>query len=411
MVVRFLPTVALAVLVILPLSPKVGAEDWPQFLGPHRDGTSTESISTNILKSGPPKLWSKKVGHGFSGPILSGGHLLLHHREDNMEFLECWDAATGASQWRKAYPTRYVDDFGFDDGPRASPCVQNGRVFGFGAEGRLICLSLTDGRELWQVETMSRFKSDKGFFGLASSPLVSGGLVMVNLGGTGAGVGAFRVETGEIAWKLTDDEAGYASPVMTRIQGSDLALFFTRAGLVGVRRDEGTVAFSRRWRSRQHASVNAASPVIWDGELFLTASYGTGAVLLKLKADRVEEVWSGDESLSAHYATPVLADGYLYGFHGRTESKPDFRCVEWSTGKVAWSMDHFGAGTVVRAGSQLVLLLESGELVMMDANPKAAKELGRAQVLGSGTRSPFALGDGILAARDPRQLVVWKVRE
>ena len=386
------------------------AEDWPQFLGPHRDGSTTNPVNPTVIGAGPAKLWGRKVGHGFSGPIIAQGRLILHSREEGEEVVESIELTNGKTQWRTAYPTHYVDDFGFDDGPRGSPAVSDSKVFTFGAEGRLTCLNQADGKELWHVDTLSRFSSDKGFFGLASSPLVSGGLVMVNIGGAGAGVGAFKALDGTLAWKLTDDEAGYASPVMAKLGSDDLALFFTRAGLVSVHPADGKLGPRFPWRSRQHASVNAASPLVKDHEVFLTASYGTGAVLLNLTQSDSKPNWTGDSSLSAHYATPVLVGNYLYGFHGRTESKPAFRCVEWSTGKVAWSLDGFGAGTVARSGNHLVLLLESGELVILEASEKAPKELARSQVLGTGTRSPFAIGEGVLAARDPRQLVVLKIQ-
>ncbi len=393
-----------------PVHGRLAAEDWPQFLGPHRNGSTTNAIDIKSLSDGPQKAWSRKVGHGFGGPVIADGHLILHHREGDNEVVESWDLVNGTPQWRHAYPTHYEDDFGFDDGPRASPAVSDGQVLTFGAEGRLTSLRLEDGKENWHVDTLSRFKSDKGFFGLASSPLVVRDLVLVNIGGPGAGVGAFKLSTGDVAWKLTDDEAGYASPVMSGSGSDALALFFTRAGLVAVQPGTGTLVLTHPWRSRQRASVNAASPLVSGTQIFLTASYGTGAVLLSRTGNQMSEVWSGDSALSAHYATPVLVDGHLYGFHGRTESKPAFRCVEWATGRVAWSVDGFGAGTVVSTGKLLVTLLESGELAVLEASQKAPHELARTQVLGTGTRSPFALADGYLAARDPRQLVVLKVR-
>lgn len=387
------------------------AEDWSQFLGPHRDGSTTNTVSVLRIAAGPQKAWGRKVGHGFSGPVIADGHLILFHREGDQEVIESWEVASGKPQWRSAYPTHYVDDFGFDDGPRGSPCVTEGKVFTFGAEGRLTCTTLAEGREVWHVDTQSRFKSDKGFFGLASSPVVHRGLVMVNIGGPGAGVGAFRADSGEVAWKRTDDEAGYASPRCATIGTQDLALFFTRAGLISVDTASGSIAFQFPWRSRERNSVNAASPVVRGDEIFLTASYETGGVLLRVRDRKPTVVWSGDDSLSAHYATPVLVDGYLYGFHGRAESRPDFRCVEWATGKVMWNQERFGAGTVILAGDRPVALLESGELVVIKPSPMTFAPLARVQVLGTGTRSPFALGDGLLAARDPRQLVVIKVAE
>ena len=387
------------------------AADWPQFLGPNRNGTTTNRIAASFPKEGPARLWRRKVGQGFSGPVIVEGKVLLFHRVDNEALLEAFSAKTGEPVWRCSTPTAYVDDFGFDEGPRAVPAVSDGRVFLFGADGHLIGVSLADGKKLWEVDTQARFGADKGFFGAACSPLVEGNLLLLNLGGSnGAGLAAFAADTGKLVWKLTDDEAGYASPVPFVLEKERSVLFFTRAGLKVVDPVAGRLRFGFPWRSREHASVNAASPVVAGDEVFLTASYGTGAVLLKLKPDSAESIWSGDDSLSAHYATPVKRGEFLYGFHGRQERGPAFRCIEWRTGKVRWSEDGIGAGTVALADDRLVLLLESGELIVVAAEPAAFKPLARAQVLGSGTRPPFAIADGLLVARDKNQMIALDVR-
>jgi outer membrane protein assembly factor BamB len=384
----------------------LAAEDWPQFLGPNRNGTTSEQVASGFPKDGPAKAWSRKVGNGFSGPVVFGNKVILHQRIGGEEIVEAMETATGKVLWQHSTPTTYSDDFGFDDGPRGTPSVSDGIVVTFGANGLLAALSLDSGRVQWQVDTRQKFHPDKGFFGPACSPLVRDGLVLLNVGGRDtSGVVAFHATTGEVAWRLSDDEAGYASPVPAVIDGVRLTLFFTRAGLLAVGNLDGKERFSFPWRSPSHASVNAASPV-WEGnQVFLSSSYGTGAVLLKVNHGKPELVWSGDESLSAHYSTPVLRDGYLYGFHGRVESKPDFRCISMADGKVKWSAPGLGAGNVVMAGGQLVLLLETGELVIAARASDKFEVKARAQILGSGTRACFAIGQGKLFARDPRQII------
>jgi outer membrane protein assembly factor BamB len=179
---------------------------------------------------------------------------------------------------------------------------------------------------------------------------------------------------------------------------------------VGVELPDGKERFSHPWRSRMNASVNAASPLVVGDEILLTASYDTGAILLRRRGEALTTVWSGDESLSAHYATPVVRDGFLYGFHGRQERGPEFRCVEWATGRIRWSESGLGAGTVALAGDRLVLLMESGELILVRAEPAAFTTLARVQVVGRVTRAPFALADGYLYARDSRQWVCLDLR-
>jgi len=403
---------AIAASVACCVSPVVTGADWPQFLGPARDGSTVDTVRVPFAAQGPARLWNHKIGQGFAGPVIADGKVVLFHRLGDEEVVEAFDRETGKPRWRHSYPTAYSDDFGFDEGPRATPCVRGGRVVTFGAEGRLTCVSLIDGKQLWQVDTKAQFHADKGFFGPACSPLIDGALVLLNIGGKdGAGVAAFAVETGKLAWKLTDHEAGYASPVTIGGAAGHLALFFTRSGLVGVEPTAGKLRFEYPWRARMHASVNAASPVVDGDGIFLTSSYGAGGVLLRLEpgGGGVDKVWSGDDSLSAHYATPVKHGAFLYGFHGRQESGTRLRCIEWSSGKVRWDVE-MKAGTIAVAGDKLVVLAESGELTIASARPDAFDPLARAQILGSGTRAPFALSEGLLVARDKAQVVVFDLR-
>src|SRR5688572_3994004 len=181
--------------------------DWPQFLGPQRNGTSSAAITLKNLKP----AWKKDVGAGFSSPVVAGGKLILHHRVGDSEVVECMNAATGERIWKLEYATAYRDDFGFDEGPRGTPAIADGRVYTFGAEGVLHAIDLNTGKRLWRVDAHSKFGVQKQFFGDAASPLV-GDAVYVNVGGSG-GVTAFDKVTGNVLWTATSDEAGYSSPV------------------------------------------------------------------------------------------------------------------------------------------------------------------------------------------------------
>ncbi len=378
------------------------ATDWPQFLGPARNGSTPDRVDP-WPATGPRRLWKQPIGAGFSGPVIRGGQVIVFDREGDEERVRSLDLATGETRWTHRAPTAYVDGFGFDNGPRSTPATTTNRVVTFGAEGRLSCLDWATGRPLWTVEAGKNFGADMGFFGPACSPLILGQRILLNLGNReGGGVAAFDLETGKLLWKATDHEAGYASPIPT---SDDAGIaFFTREGLV-LTDLSGAVRATHRWRSRQHASVNAASPLMVGKEVFLTTSYDTGGILLRRTAQGLETVWSNDDSLSAHYATPVQHAGFLYGFHGRQERGPELRCVDWKSGRVRWSESGLGAGTLILAGSQLILMLETGELVVASAVPDAFKARDRAQVLGRGTRAPFAIGGGCLVARDPRMLI------
>jgi outer membrane protein assembly factor BamB len=381
------------------------AADWPQFLGPQRNGVYAGApIAASWPASGPKKVWEKRVGQGFSGPVVAGGKTILFHRVGNEEVVDAFDALSGEPRWHFAYPTTYRDDFGFDEGPRAVPVVANNRVFTFGAEGQLHALDLATGRKLWSVDTMKRFGVRKGFFGAAGSPLVEDNRVITNVGGAdgskGAGIVAFNAETGAVLWSATGDEASYSSPVAATFGGKRTAVFLTRNGLVGVDPASGAVFFQRRWRSRTAASVNAATPLVIGDSIFVSATYDTGAALLRVEGGSLKEVWSSDEVLSNHYATSIYYDGHLYGFHGRQEFNPSFRAVELATGTVKWSVDRFRAGTVTLAGDKLVILRETGELIVAAASPQAFRPLARAQILPAVIRATPAISDGLLYVRN-----------
>ncbi len=388
------------------------AADWPQFLGPTRNGISTETdLLTSWPAKGPPVLWERAVGAGFSGPVVVGPWLILFHRVGDKEVVECLEAATGKSRWKADYPTAYRDDYGKGDGPRSTPLVAGGRVFTLGAEGRLHCLDLNTGKVLWQRALHEDYQVPRNFFGVGTSPLLEGGLVIVNVGGKGAGVVALDQNTGKEVWRATDQHASYASPVAATIAGTRHLFVFTREGLVSLDPKTGAVRFSKRWRSRFQASVNAATPLVIGDYLFLSASYNTGAVLLRVHADGADEVWKGDNILSNHYSTSVAYQGFLYGFDGRQEEGARLRCVELKTGKVRWTREPFGCGSLILVGGNLIILAENGDLVSVEATPDAYHEKSRAAVLARPCRAPIALAEGRLFARDERKLVCWDLRK
>jgi outer membrane protein assembly factor BamB len=387
------------------------AEDWPQFLGPARNGVySGKDLAAKWGPAGVAIEWKKEVGQGFSSPVVAQGRLILFHRIGDKEVVEALDAATGRPVWSFDYPTRYRDDFGFDEGPRAAPTIAAGRVYTFGAEGVAQCLDFATGKKIWTVDTQANFHPRKGFFGAAGSPLVDGDRVLMNIGGAGAGLVALDAATGKTLWTATNHEASYSSPVVATIQGARHALFFTRAGLVDVDPANGKVRYEFPWRARMQASVNAATPLVVDDLVFLSASYGTGAVLLQVGPKGLKQIWASDDALTNHYATSVYKDGYLYGFHGRQEEGPSLRCVEFKTGKVRWSVDNFRAGTVTLAGDRLLILRESGELILASASPAAFQPISAAKVLPATVRSYPAIANGRMYIRNEKTLECLDLR-
>ena len=383
------------------------AADWPQLLGPNRNGIAAETnLASTWPKDGPRAVWTKPIGEGFAGPVVADGKVILFHRLGDREIVEKWELTNAAPIWKFEYLTAYTDDYGMGNGPRATPTVQGGKVFTFGAEGVLHCLDFKNGQKLWSVDTRKDFNSGKGFFGPVCSPLIDGPAVLLNIGGTeGAGIVAFDKENGKLLWKSTDDEASYSSPVAASVAGERRAIFFTRNGLEVLSPNDGKVQFTLQWQARSRTSVNAATPIVVNDEIFLSSSYDTGAILLKITGGKLEKIWSSDESLSNHYSTSVYHRGFLYGFDGRQEEGCRLRCIDWKTGKVRWSRDRVGSGWIVVVGDQLLVLTERGELMQAPASPDGFKPTNRAQILGSQQRAAPAFSNGYFVARDLKNLV------
>jgi outer membrane protein assembly factor BamB len=391
-----------------------GAADWPQFLGPERNGVSAETgLRQTWPSQGPPVLWEKKVGAGLSGPVVAGARLILFHRLADREVVACLDAASGAEHWQFPYPTAYTDDLGVphDEGPRATPVMADGRVYTLGAEGRLHCLDVETGKKIWGRDVNTDYAVPKAYFGVGTSPLLEGNLLLVNVGGRGAGIVAFDKDTGKEVWKATSHAASYSSPVAATIDGVRSVLFFTREGLVGLDPATGTIRFSKRWRARFDASVNAAVPLVIGDQVFLSASYNTGAVLLRVRPNGLDEVWKSDAVLSNHYNTSVHHEGFLYGLDGRQEQGVRLRCVELKTGTVRWSQEGFGCSSLILVEGNLVCLTEDGDLVLVEATPAAYREKARATVLTKPCRAHLALADGRLYGRDGKRLVCWNLKK
>lgn len=401
-----------AVVLALVLTGPAGAADWPQLLGPNRDGHSAETkLNWDWPKDGPPVAWSKDVGSGWAGPVVADGKLILFHRAGGDEVVAALDPATGKELWSAKYPAKYRDDFQFDDGPRATPLVAGGRVHTLGANGDLHAWELATGKAVWGRNLLADYKPPKGFFGVACSPIIVGGKLLVNVGGKGAGVVAFDPADGKELWKATDDAASYSSPTAAEIDNKPAAVFLTRFGLRVFDAANGKVLYELEWKPRDNNSVQAATPLVWKDEIFLTVSYATGGVLAKLKGGELEEVWSNDKSLSSQYTTPVRVGDHLYGTHGRSDvGNAQLRCVEWKTGKVKWSEEKFGVAWVVAVDGGLLALTETGELVRFDATPDGFKQHARASILSKPTRPAPALADGRLFARDGTRLVCVKLR-
>jgi outer membrane protein assembly factor BamB len=396
------------------LSTSLFASDWPQFLGPNRDGSAAESEKAIVGTQEAERVWKKDLGSGFAGPVVADGKVFICHRLGDEIITEALAPSSGETIWRHAYTTDYRDTFGFDNGPRAVPAVVDGKVFTHGPEGRVEALDAADGKLVWSFDTVTEVGSPQGFFGRACSPLVADGKVLLNVGGRdGAGIIALDAKTGKLVWKATKHEAGYAAGVLVPGDAS-VAAFFTRNGLSLVTIASGEVLADEPFRAEMDASVNAATPLACGpGRLFFSASYDVGGGVWEWKAaeKRFTNVWNRTEALDCHYSTPVWHADHLYGFHGRQESGSKLRCISSTDGGVKWEApDTVPGGTLIRVQDRLLIVTERGELWIAKASSEKFDLLSTTQILGLRHRSHAAYADGVLYARDSEKMTAVKVR-
>ncbi len=375
------------------------AGNWPQILGPERNGkASGEKLAATWPAAGPRLLWTYKLGSGYSGPAVVGDRVVVFHRTGDSEIVEALDAASGKPIWKATFAAHYGGGVNPDTGPRCVPLIADGRVYVFGAAGDLRCVSLAKGEKLWERSLLEEYKADEGYFGAGSTPILVGGRLLVNVGGRGAGIVALDAATGKTVWKATDEGASYSSPAAVKVNGKDQALFITRYNCVLADPAGGMpkVLFPFGMRG---PTVNAATPLIFGGKLFVTSSYGIGGRLSPLDSAS-KSLWADDDTLSSQYATPVEHNGFLYGSHGREDvGVAELRCVEAATGKVRWSEAGYGVANLILADDKLLIVGVSGHLALAKANPAKYEELASHKLVQDVSRALPALAGGRLYVR------------
>jgi outer membrane protein assembly factor BamB len=418
-----------------------GGVDWPQFLGPSRDSKSTEAgILTDWGETGPPLVWHRELGTSYGIGSVSRGRFYQFDRFDDQATLYCLDAETGHFLWKFEYLTDYEDLLGYNNGPRCSPVLDEDRVYIFGAEGMLYCVGTADGTPIWKVDTAKQFGVVQNFFGVGSTPVVEGDLLIVMVGGSppesqergrydldlaagnGTGLVAFDKLTGEVKYAATDELASYATPQLATIDGRRWCFALARGGLVGFHPGTGKVDFHYPWRARLRDSVNASTPVVVGDEVFISETYGPGSSLLRVRPGGFEVVWRDppgrDKAMQTHWNTAIYHQGYLYGSSGRHTGNAELRCVEWKTGRVMWSQPGLARGSLLYVDGHFVFLGEYGILRLVKATPDAFVQVA-ASVIRERTDSPQLieypawaapiLSHGLLYVRGRRRLVCMRL--
>lgn len=410
------------VLILLAIQPLAAqsvdeaGRDWPQFLGPARNGVSKEQgLFTTWPESGPPVVWRATGGVGMSGLAVADGKLLTLIQTEGQQSVLALDALSGKMLWKTPVAPAYENQMG--DGPRATPTISGDRVFVFTGEGILAAFQLESGAALWKVNVFAELGGKPAEYGMASSPLVAGESVVIQAGADRGAVTAFHRESGKFQWASGAGTAGYSSPALLKVGGREQIVAFAGKAAYGI--DPATGKEWWKYPYKTDYDCNIAVPVAWEGQVFLSAGENHGCVLLSIEpagdAMRVQEVWQSfgkDSVMRNEWQTSVVHGGYLYGLDNVGSAGPvtHFNCVELATGKRVWQKLRFGKGNLIAADGKLFVAMMSGELVVLAASPEGYQELGRAKVIGS-TRQAPTLADGRLYLRDDREIVCLDVRK
>ncbi|MEE2886339.1 MAG: PQQ-binding-like beta-propeller repeat protein [Planctomycetota bacterium] len=380
-------------------------EDWPGFLGPRRNCHSGE---THLLKnwpvSGPAVVWEMERGEGYACPAVVGDRLVYTHRRRDEAYIDCLQASTGKRFWRFRFPCSYVGEYIRNSGPRSSPEISGNRVFVHAVNGRLFCLELTTGRVIWQRDMQKEFRTPDDFFGVVSTPLVFGDLLIQNIGAPdGPCVAAFDKATGKLVWGAGDKWGpSCASPIHGMVHGRQRVFVLAggesrppTGGLMVLDPKSGAADFEYPFRSRTYTSVTASTPTVGDNWVFLSSSYGVGSHAVTLEKDGGHRQRWRNRKISLQFSNAVLQGGHLYAIDGVPDRGGAIVCLDPATGKSVHRTDlvwdetleiegskqtvamGVGEGSLTYADGAFLCLGDNGHLLCLDATPKHTKVLAR----------------------------------
>ena len=414
---RMYPTAVMALLFVVVAGADIArAADWPQFLGPARNGISKE---TGLVQSwgdgGPKELWRIPGGVGMTSVVVQGKLACTMVQTGGEQRLLAFDAATGKETWSAAIAPTYRNGMG--NGPRGTPALSKDAAFVFTGEGVLARVSLKDGNVDWKVDTLKELPGSAAEYGMACSPILWGEAVVVQVGARQATVAAFSQKTGKVLWTDGRGETpGYSSPAILKVGGKEQLVVFAGASAFGVD-SKG----KRLWQFPYETGYdcNIATPIAIDGNVFLSAGENHGSTLLDLKPGgtglKPSVVWdsTGVRSvLRTEWQTALLLDGHLYGYDNVGGAGPitNLTCVNAKTGERVWQEARFGKGNAIAADGILFATTMKGELILMKPSPKGYEELGRKTVIET-TRQAPSLANGRLYVRDDKEIVCFDVKQ
>lgn len=369
-------------------------EDWPRMLGVHYDSRSSESGVSTDWGPGLPIRWSQKTGIGYGNGVAAKGRWLQFDRFGDVERLSCYRAETGEFLWKWEAKVNYRDAYGYNDGPRCSPVVDDDRVYVYGVAGTMACVRLVDGSEVWSRNLSRDYHVIPNFFGVGASPLVHGDLLLAMVGGSpkveglartptvndapnaqpnGTGMVALDKRTGQEIYRVGMNLASYSAPVIAKLGGVEHCVALMREGLLVFRAVDGQQERFFPWRAAMLESVNAASPVVFDDHIFISEAYELGSAMLRWVDGDLQLLWRdmggrSSQSMRTHWATPIFDNHLLYASSGRNPPDTDLRCID-VTGDtpavVRWSQRNRDRGTGLLVDSHFLWLGEKGKLQLM----------------------------------------------
>ena len=383
-----------------------GRNYWTDFRGPNRDGRYEErQVQTKWPEKGLPQIWKQPVGIGYASFVVADGRAYTIEQRRAQEVVVAYDIGTGRELWTQSWTAEFKDDTG--DGPRATPTWSEGRLYAVGATGELRCLDASTGKTIWNKNILADNGAQNIPWGVAASPLIVDDKVIVMAGGGGGkSVVAYNKSTGAAAWRSLSDESSYTSPMLVTLGGRRQILAVTASRAVGLAPEDGSLIWETEWQNGSR--INVAQPLIVDkNRFFISAGYGKGAALVEVagsgKSLSARKVWE-NSMMKNKFNSSVLHNGHVYGL-----DEGILTCLDVATGERKWKGGRYGYGQVLLASGHLIILSDTGELVLVSATPDRYSELSRFSALSGRTWNVPAIADGRLLVRNATEMASYSL--
>jgi outer membrane protein assembly factor BamB len=397
------------VLVVLGAFAVPAQAQWTQWGGPRQDFIAeTKGLATAWPEDGPPKLWSRELGEGYSGILVDNGVLYTLYRKGDDDVVCALNAASGDPVWEYQYnaPAAEGHEMAFTAGPRSTPLLVDGRLYTVSVNGLMHCLDAKDGKVFWKQELWKDHGGEVLLHGYANSPIAYKHMVIVPVGGEGHSVMAFDQQTGDVVWKKHDFKNSYSTPRLIRVDGEDQLALFMAQEVIGLDPDTGDLKWS--YEIGNQFDQNICMPEL-DAEsailFFSTSQAGSRGCKLKKNGDKteMEEVWKS-RKIQFYHVNAVRLGDHVYGSSG--QGSPNFfSAINLKTGDVAWRERGFAKATCLYADGKFIILDEDGNLGLAKATPEKFELLCKAKVLDKQAWTVPTLVGKTLYVRDNKQLV------